>query len=101
MHNVFCIQIAIAARRNLAIFFIHQNKIGDPPFPPHYYILGFTTGGFFKSCPRVPKLYKRTYVTKIEGFHIPNKFGELPPTFPPHHAIFGQTTVIIGFQNFA
>ena len=26
------------------------------PLPPHYAVLGWTKGGIFKSCPRVPKL---------------------------------------------
>ena len=31
-------------------------RFGDPPYPPHYAIIGRTKGGISKSCPRVPKL---------------------------------------------
>jgi hypothetical protein len=36
--------------------FIFQppKKFGNPPYPPHYVILG-KKGGYFESCPRVPK----------------------------------------------
>jgi hypothetical protein len=34
----------------------HPKKIGAPPPPPHYAIIGRTEGGISKSWPRVPKL---------------------------------------------
>ena len=37
----------------------HPQKIGDPPYPPHFAIFGRTKGGIFKSCPR--KTSGKTY----------------------------------------
>jgi hypothetical protein len=44
-----------------------------------------------------------SYLTKIEGFQPPEKFGD--PPYPPHYGIFGRkrgkiSKMVLGFRNF-